>query len=163
MNPFAVCCVIVSRLLSVSRSGLRVPIAYSLLGGGVRIPELRICWTLDSVPLRFKNHYIVLALGPHPMELVLRPAPLCATPLHSSPLKPLAPRDASSPVPLAVPSGVSTLNSESEPVNAGSTASSVAAAFSLAPLQSLYVRLCVCRSEERRGGKECRSRWSPDH
>src|SRR4029434_11316162 len=31
----------------------------------------------------------------------------------------------------------------------------------------LYVCVCVCvcpvRSEERRGGKECRSRWSPYH
>ena len=65
--------------LSVCRSGLRVPIAYSLLGGGVPIPEQRICWNLDSVPLIFKNHYIVLDLGPHPMELVLRPTPLCST------------------------------------------------------------------------------------
>ena len=36
--------------LSVCRSGLRVPIAYSLLGGGVPIPEQRLYWTLDSVP-----------------------------------------------------------------------------------------------------------------
>ena len=36
--------------LSVCRSGLQVPIAYSLLGGGVPIPEQRLCWTLDSVP-----------------------------------------------------------------------------------------------------------------
>ena len=36
--------------LSVCRSGLRVPIACSLLGGGVPIPEQRLCWTLDSVP-----------------------------------------------------------------------------------------------------------------
>ena len=80
-------------LLSVCRSGLRVTIAYLLLGGGVPIPEQRLCWTLDSVPLIFKNHYIVLALGPRPMELVLRPAQL----------DPLDPRDASSPVPPAFP------------------------------------------------------------
>ena len=54
--------------LSVCMSGLRVPIAYSLFGGGVPILEQRLCWTLDSVPLRFKTHYIVLALGPRPME-----------------------------------------------------------------------------------------------
>ena len=35
---------------SVCRSGLRVPIASSLLGGGVPIPEQRLYWTLDSVP-----------------------------------------------------------------------------------------------------------------
>ena len=38
-------------LMSVCGSGLRVPIAYSLLGGGVPIPEQRLCWTLDSVPI----------------------------------------------------------------------------------------------------------------
>ena len=38
--------------MSVCRSGIRVPIAYSLLGGGVPIPEQRLCWTLDSVPIR---------------------------------------------------------------------------------------------------------------
>ena len=36
--------------IPVCRSGLRVTIAYSLLGGGVPIPEQRIYWTLDSVP-----------------------------------------------------------------------------------------------------------------
>ena len=36
--------------LSVCRSGILVPIAYSLLGGGVPIPEQRLYWTLDSVP-----------------------------------------------------------------------------------------------------------------
>ena len=67
------------------------------------------------------------------MELILRPAPL----------EPLAPRDASSPVPHAVPSGVSVSDSESNPVNSGSAASaassSVAAAFYLAPFQSIPV------------------------
>ena len=54
--------------LSVCRSGLRVPIAYSLLGGGVPIPEQRLCWTLDSVHLRFEKYYVDLALGPRPMS-----------------------------------------------------------------------------------------------
>ena len=67
------------------------------------------------------------------MELVLRPAIL----------EPLAPRDPSSPVPLAVPSGVSDSYSKSDPVNAGASASaassSVAAAFSLVPFQSIPV------------------------
>ena len=27
----------------------------------------------------------------------------------------------------------------------------------------LKAQICVCRSEERRVGKECRSRWSPYH
>ena len=45
--------VVHSGCLSICRSGLRVPIAYSLLGVGVPIPEQRLCWTLDSVPLRF--------------------------------------------------------------------------------------------------------------
>ena len=66
-----------------------------------------------------------------------------SSPLHSAPLEPLAPRDASSPVPPAVPSGVSALGSESEPVNSGYAASaassSFAAAFSLAPFQSIPV------------------------
>ena len=70
------------------------------------------------------------------MELVLRPAPL----------ESLAPRNSSSLVPPAVPSGVSALDSESEPVNSSSAASaastassSVAAAFSLAPFESIPV------------------------
>ena len=70
------------------------------------------------------------------MELILRPAPL----------EPLAPRDASSPVPHAVPSGVSALDYESEPVNSGSAASaasaaysSVAAEFSLPPFHLIPV------------------------
>ena len=32
-------------------SGLHVPIAYSLLGGGIPITEQRLCGTLYSVPL----------------------------------------------------------------------------------------------------------------
>ena len=37
--------------LSVCWSGLHVPIPDSLLGGGIPIPEQRLCGTLDSVPL----------------------------------------------------------------------------------------------------------------
>ena len=37
--------------LSVCGSGLRDPIAYSLLGGGVPYPEHRLNWYLDSVPM----------------------------------------------------------------------------------------------------------------
>ena len=65
-------------------------------------------------------------------DLVLRPAPL----------DPLAPRDASSPVPLTVPSVVSASASYSEYVNAfapGSAASAAASAFSMAPHQSIPV------------------------
>ena len=64
-------------------------------------------------------------------ELVLRPAPL----------EPLAPRDTSSPMPLAVPSVVwaSASDSKSVSVNAGSAASSTASAFSLAPFQLIPV------------------------
>ena len=36
--------------LSICRSGLRVPIAYSLFSGGVPIPEQWLYWTLDSIP-----------------------------------------------------------------------------------------------------------------
>ena len=45
--------------LSVCWSGLRGPIAYSLLGGGVPIPEQRLCGTLDYVPLKFKVYYVL--------------------------------------------------------------------------------------------------------
>ena len=44
--------------LSVCWSVLHGPIAYSLLGGGVPILEQRLCGTLDSIPLRFKSHYV---------------------------------------------------------------------------------------------------------
>ena len=137
------------------------PIAYSLLGGGVTIQEQRLYGTLDSVPLRFKNHYVctclisppdgVIGVSPPPRSTPLHSAPLRSTPLHSSPLRstplrsapldPLAPRDASSPVPLAVPSVVwaSASDSESVSVNAGSAASSAASAFSLAPFQYIHV------------------------
>ena len=37
--------------LSVCGSGLRDPVAYSLLGGGVPYPEHRLHWSLDSVPI----------------------------------------------------------------------------------------------------------------
>ena len=65
-------------------------------------------------------------------ELVLRPAPL----------EPLAPRDASSPVPLTVLSVVLASALDSESVNAfapGSAASAASSAFSLAPFQSIPV------------------------
>ena len=48
--------------LSVCWSGIHVPIAYSLLGGGVPIPEQRLCLTLDSAPIIFKNHYVLYLL-----------------------------------------------------------------------------------------------------
>ena len=68
-------------------------------------------------------------------DLILRP-------LHSAPLEPLAPRDASSPMPLTVPSVVLASASDSESVNAfapGSAASAAASAFSLAPFQLIPV------------------------
>ena len=37
--------------LSVCGSGLRDPIIYSLLGGGVPYPEHQLNWSLDSVPM----------------------------------------------------------------------------------------------------------------
>ena len=45
--------------ISVCWSGLHGPIAYSFLGGGVPIPEQRLCGTLDSVPLKFKVYYVL--------------------------------------------------------------------------------------------------------
>ena len=45
--------------LSVCWSGLHDPIAYSLLGGGVPIPEQRLCVTLDSVPIKIKVYYFL--------------------------------------------------------------------------------------------------------
>ena len=42
------------KYLSVCGSGLRHPVAYSLLGGGVPYPYHRLHWSLDSVPsIRF--------------------------------------------------------------------------------------------------------------
>ena len=52
----------------VCRSGLRVPIDDSLLGGGVSIPEQRLYWTLDSVPYYIKKILLGHALGPRPMS-----------------------------------------------------------------------------------------------
>ena len=72
----------------------------------------------------------------------LHSAPLRSTPLHSAPLEPLAPRDASSPVPVAVPPGVvSGYESASDTVSSGSAlfSPSCAAAFSLADFQSMPV------------------------
>ena len=58
----------------VCGSGLQLPIAYSLWGGGVSIPEQRLCWALDSVP--------IFSLLQFPFSDVLGP-PL--SPLHDSP------------------------------------------------------------------------------
>ena len=49
-------------LLSVCYYGLHGPIAYSLLGVGVPIPEQLLYGTLDSISLRFKNHYVLYLL-----------------------------------------------------------------------------------------------------
>ena len=69
---------------SVCWSGLHVPIPYSLLGGGVQVPEKQLCGTLDSVPIRFKNHYVCTRLRSPPdgVRVVIPPprsAPLCST------------------------------------------------------------------------------------
>ena len=45
------CAVMWHSFQSVYGSGLRDPIAYSLLGGGVPYPEHRLNWSLDSVPM----------------------------------------------------------------------------------------------------------------
>ena len=37
--------------LSICGSGLRDPVAYSLLGGGVLYPDHRLHWSLESVPI----------------------------------------------------------------------------------------------------------------
>ena len=84
--------------------------------------------------LSLKLLRVVPALVPHPMEfkeLVLRP----------DPLEPLAPRDASSPIPVTVPSVVSSV-SDFESVNTfvpGSTTSAAASTLSLSPFQSIPV------------------------
>ena len=67
-----------------------------------------------------------------------------SAPLHSTPLEPLAPRDASSPVLPAAPPSVAVLESESEPVNSGSSAIASSSPFfvaaaSLAAFQSIPV------------------------
>ena len=76
------------------------------------------------------------------MLYVPHPFGQSSAPLHSVPLEPLAPRDASSPVPPAVPPGVvSGSDSNSDPVSAGSASFSPswAAAFSLVDSQSMPV------------------------
>ena len=108
--------------------------------------------TLDSAPLNFKFTTCctrlsytpdgVQRVSPPPRSTPLHSAPLRSTPLHSAPLELLAPRDSSSPVPLTVPSVVSSSALDSESVNAfvpGSTASAAASALSLAPFQSIPV------------------------
>ena len=51
----------ISNRLSVCGSGIRDPIAYSLLGGGVPYPEHRLNWSLDSVPMfRFLCFLLVM-------------------------------------------------------------------------------------------------------
>ena len=76
------------------------------------------------------------------MLYVPRPFGKSSSPLHSAPLEPLAPRDASSPVPPAVTPGVvSGSEPDSDPINSGSASfsPSCAAAFSLADFQSMPV------------------------
>ena len=70
----------------------------------------------------------------------LHSAPLHSAPLRSAPLGPLAPRDASSPVPPTVPSIASSV-SDSKSVNAfvPGSAASAASALSRAPFQSIPV------------------------
>ena len=43
------------------------------------------------------------------------------------------------------------------------TAAAVITKFYISPEYTSSIKLCVVRSEERRVGKECRSRWSPYH
>ena len=76
------------------------------------------------------------------MLYVPRPFGLSSALLHSAPLEPLAPRDASTPVPPAVPPGVvSGSKSDSDPVSSGSAlfSPSCDSAFSLADFQSMPV------------------------
>ena len=76
------------------------------------------------------------------MLYVTRPFGLSSALLHSAPLEPLAPRDASSPVPPAVPPGVVYgSKSDSDPVSSGSASFSpfCSAVFSLAEFQPMPV------------------------
>ena len=86
------------------------PHSLFIIGWWYSNPEQRICGTLHSVPLKFK---VTMCCPPQlPARWIsksqsstpLHSALLRSTPLHSAPLDPLAPRDASSPVPLTVPS-----------------------------------------------------------
>ena len=78
--------------LSVCGSGLRDPIAYSLLGGDVPYPEHRLNWYLDSVPIfRFLCFPSVMAwsltLPPskiHPGSLISRTS--CPSPFSFCPI-----------------------------------------------------------------------------
>ena len=130
-------------MVSVCWSGLRGPIAYSLLGGGIP--------TQNS---GYVGHYTMSLLSLKLLcsvsALVLRPMEFKVLVLCPDPLEPIAPRDASSPVPLTVPSVLSSA-SNSESVNAfvpGSAASAATFALSLAPFQSIPIcshhRLGTC-------------------
>ena len=89
------------------------------------------------------------------MLYVPRPFVQSSAPLHSGPLDPLAPKDASSVVPPAIPPGVvSVSESDSDPVSSGSASfsPSCAAALSLADFQSMpvcYHHLCGTRVPRR--------------
>ena len=52
-------CEKIFQVLSVCWSGIHGLIAYSLLGGGVPVPEQPLCGTLDSVSLKFKFYYVL--------------------------------------------------------------------------------------------------------
>ena len=74
--------------MSVCWSGLHGPIAYSLLGGYVPIPEQRLCGTLDSVPLKFKVTTFCTRLRSLPDGVRGVSPPPLSTPLHWSRLRP---------------------------------------------------------------------------
>ena len=82
--------------LSVCWSGIHGPIVYSLLGGGIPIPEQRLCGTIYSVPLfslLFSRQTMVLIPTPSPpskIHPVSLPSAVCLYPLYFLP-------DASSP------------------------------------------------------------------
>ena len=73
---------------SVYWSGIHGPIAYSLLSGGIPIPEQRLCGTLDSVPffsLLFSRQTMVLVPPPPLSPLQDSPGFLaqCSSPVSS--------------------------------------------------------------------------------
>ena len=49
------------------------------------------------------------------------------------------------------------------PLTAREAVTELCAALEAEPVQCIGRRFVMYRSEERRVGKECRSRWSPDH
>ena len=77
--------------LSVCWSGLHGSIAYSLLGGGVPIPEQRLCVPLNSVPLKFKVTTYCTCLISLPGGVRRVSPPPRSTPLHWSRLRPGTP------------------------------------------------------------------------